>query len=171
MADQVRRVELLGMKKTPFLVLTAATLVATATAQATVQTPATPASWNNATLSQATYVVLDGKVEGNPNLVSKAEMDNILASLKRDSAGAIKRRYPNAVIATDLNTPGAIKVTPTLVTPNALVPWASLSAKLDLDLPEGSHVTLVNNFSVLTLWQKGYDAANYAYDQLALKMP
>ncbi|WP_291425191.1 hypothetical protein [Deinococcus sp.] len=136
---------------------------------ASAQNP--PAFWNTASLSGATYAVLDPKVEGNPNIVSKQQLDGIVAALRRDSAGAIKRRYPNAVIATDVNAPNTIKVTPVLTTPAALAPWAKMNVRMELQFPDSNRVVVGDNFSVLTLWQQGANAANYAYDQLTRKLP
>ena len=126
---------------------------------------------NAAALSAATYVILDPRIEGNANLITGEQQAGVLAAMKRDSAGAITRRYPNAKIAADVNTPGAIKVTPVLIAPGSLTPWAKMSAQLNLDLADGNRISLVDSFNVLTLWQKGPEAANYAYDVLASKMP
>lgn len=155
------------MKKTALLTLTATAVATTALAQA----PATPPSWNNATLSKASYVIMEPVIEGNAGgMVNAEQMAQIVTALKHDSAGAIMRHYPSAQIVTDVNTPGAIKVTPTFVTPSALAPWAKLTATMTLDLPDG-RVQLVDTFSVLTLWQQGWNVVNYAADKLVAKMP
>ncbi|GAA5512033.1 hypothetical protein Dcar01_00747 [Deinococcus carri] len=129
------------------------------------------AAWSAPTLANATYVILDPRIEGNPNIISGDQRTGILAAMKRDSAGAIKRHYPNAIIADNPQTPGAIKVTPVLQTPNALVPWAKLTAALHFDLASGQRVTLNDQFGLLTLWQHQAEAANFLYDQLAKRLP
>lgn len=158
------------MKKLSLSTLTALSLLSPALAQAPAPA-ALPASWNNAALSSATYVVLDAQVQGNPNLVNQEQMNSILAAMKRDGAGALQRHYPNAKIATDPNTPGAVVVQPILTMPGALVPWEKLTVRLDLQLPDGGRVALVDSFGLLTLWQQSWNAANYAADQLVAKMP
>lgn len=150
-------------------------LAALLSAGALAQTPATsnqlPADWNNAALASASYVILEPRIDGNANVLSADQQTGILAAMKRDSAGAIKRHYPNAQIVSDPNTPGAIKVTPTLTAPNALVPWAKVSARLDFQFPSGQTVAMVNTFGIMTLAQQSWNAANYAFDQLAQKLP
>lgn len=166
MARQERCAELLGMKTKGFLFMTTLTTTALAQAPAPI-----PASWSNTTLATATYVILEPKLEGNTKLISQEQQIGILKAMKTDSAGAIKRRYPAAQFATDPGLSGVIRVTPSLVAPSALVPWAKLNARLDLDLPDGNRVSLLDSFSVLTLWQQGWNAANYAYDRLAQRLP
>lgn len=151
------------MKKT-LLSLTGLTLLSPALAQAL------PASWNASALSTSTYVVLDAKVIGNTALVSQDQMNSILAAIKRDSAGAIKRKYPNAKIANDIATPNAILVQPTLTAPSALVPWAKMSLRYDLTLPDGS-VALVDNFSVMEVYRHSWNAMNYVGDRMIGRMP
>lgn len=163
MAHQETCVELTRMKKT-FFSLTALTLLGSALAQGV------PVSWNNSTLSTATYVVLDAKVIGNTALVSQEQMNGILAAIKRDSAGAIQRKYPNAKIATDPSTPGAIKVQPTFTTPSALVPWAKMSLRYDLTLSDGT-VALNDTFSVMEVYRHSWNAMNYVGDRMISKMP
>lgn len=163
MARQERCVELSGMKMTkPLLTLAALSLLTPALAQ--------PASWNNATLSTATYFVMDAKVVGNANLVSQDQMTSILAAIKRDSAGAIQRKYPNAKIAADPNAPGVIKVQPTFTAPSALVPWAKMNLRYDLALPDGN-VALTKDFSVWEVYQHSWNAVNYAGDSVISQMP
>ncbi|WP_227978436.1 hypothetical protein [Deinococcus terrestris] len=128
-------------------------------------------SWNARTLSTARYAILAPQIQGNPNLLSAEQRAGILAAMGRDSAGAIKRRYPGATIVADPNTPGVIKVSPVLVAPGALVPWAKLTARLDFDLPAGRRVTVQDQFGLLTLWQHQHDAANFLYDQLVQRLP
>lgn len=130
-----------------------------------------PVNWNGSSLSSATYVILDPQIQGNPNAVSAQQRQGVLEAMKRDSAGAIKRRYPNAVIATDSATPGAVQVRPVLVTPSVLAPWNKLTAQLEFRMPAGNNVILKQDFGVLTLWQKQSEAANYMYDVLAQRLP
>lgn len=159
------------MKKPTILTLSALSLLTPLALAQNQAAPQLPASWTNANLSTATYVVLDGQIEGNANVISAEQQKGVLEALKRDSAGAIKRHYPGATIATDPNTPNAIKVTPVLSAPSALVPWAKMDAKLKLQLADGNQVALVNTFSVFELYQHRAEATNYAYDQVVLKLP
>lgn len=138
-----------------------ALLVGVVHAAAPAQAAPLSALWSAPTLAAATYVILEPRIEGNPNLVTGEQRAGILAAMKRDSAGAIKRHYPKATIVDDPQTPGAIKVTPVLVTPAALLPWAKLTASLHFDLG-GQRVTLNDEFGLLTLWQQQADAANYS---------
>ncbi|MEW6422235.1 MAG: hypothetical protein AB1511_11005 [Deinococcota bacterium] len=127
-------------------------------------------SWSAPALAVAKYVILEPRIEGNPNLVTGEQRAGILAAMKRDSAGAIQRHYPKATIVNDPQTPGAIKVTPVLVAPAVLLPWAKLTASLHFDLG-GQRVTLNNEFGLLTLWQQQAEAANYVYNELVKKLP
>lgn len=129
-----------------------------------------PVNWGSS-LSSATYVILDPQIQGNPNAVSAQQRQGVLEAMKRDSAGAIKRRYPKAVIATDPATPGAVQVRPVLVTPSVLAPWNKLTAQLEFRMPAGNNMILKQDFGVLTLWQKQSEAANYMYDVLAQRLP
>lgn len=140
-------------------------------AQAGAPTQPAGTIWSASTLSSAKYVILDPRIEGNPNIVSGEQRAGILAAMRRDSAGAIKRRYPNATIVTDVQAPGVVRVTPVLVTPRALMPWAKLTARLQFDLGAGQRVTLDDQFGLLTLWQQQADAANYLYNELVKKLP
>ncbi|WP_019588243.1 hypothetical protein [Deinococcus apachensis] len=140
-------------------------------ARAAAPTRPSQATWTASRLATAKYAILDPRIEGNPNIVNGEQRAGILAAMRRDSAGAIKRRYPNATIVTDLQTPGVVRVTPVLVTPNALVPWAKLTARLQFDLGAGQIVTLDDQFGLLTLWQQQGQAANYTYDRLVQRMP
>lgn len=156
--------------QTRTLTLLPAALLLTAGLQgASAQT--TPANWTSATLASATFVILDPQIQGNPNAVSAQQRQGVLEAMKRDSAGAIKRRYPNAVIATDPAAPGAVQVKPVLVTPSVLAPWTKLTAQLEFRMPAGNNVILKQDFGVLTLWQKQAEAANYMYDVLAQRLP
>ncbi|PTA66983.1 hypothetical protein [Deinococcus arcticus] len=131
----------------------------------------TPASWTAPRLSAATYVILDPKIEGNPNLVSAEQRASILAAMKRDSAGAIKRRYPKATVTEKASTPGAIEVRPVFVAPRALLPWAKLGARLEFRLPEGQTMVLSETFGISVLLRHQAEFVNYLYDQLAARLP
>ncbi|EYB68365.1 hypothetical protein DEIPH_ctg025orf0248 [Deinococcus phoenicis] len=128
-------------------------------------------AWTSPALATAKYVILDPRIEGNPNIVNAEQRAGILAAMKRDSAGAIRRRYPGATVMTGGQAAGAIRVTPVLVTPDALVPWAKLTARLDFDLASGQRVTLGDQFGLLTLWQHQADAATYLYGELVKQLP
>lgn len=128
-------------------------------------------AWSARTLSGAKYLILAPRIEGNPEIVNDQQRAGILAAMKRDSAGAIKRRYPNASIVTNPQTPGVIKVTPILETPGALLPWAKLTARLNFDLGSGQRVSLHDQFGLMTLWKHQAEAANYLYNELAKKLP
>lgn len=128
-------------------------------------------AWSAQTLSDANYVILAPRIVGNPDIVNDQQRAGILAAMKRDSAGAIKRRYPNASIVTNLQTPGVIKVTPILETPRALLPWAKLTARLNFDLGGGQRVSVHDQFGLMTLWKHQAEAANYLYNELAKKLP
>lgn len=159
------------MHKLPTVPLLAALLGVSLPAQAAAPTQPPRAIWAASTLASAKYVILDPRIEGNPNIVSGEQRAGILAAMKRDSAGAIKRRYPSATIVTDPQTPGAVRVTPVLVTPRALVPWAKLTARLQFDLGGGQQVVLDDQFGLLTLWQQQAQAANFLYDELVKRLP
>lgn len=147
-----------------------------------VQTPATPApatpapvtpptvTWDQTSLSRASYAIQEPVWQGSTSLVSAEQRSGILQALKNDAAGALKRRYPAATIVA-ADAPGAVKVTPVLTAPQALVPWAKLGLSLNLQLPGGPTQTLTESFGLLTLWQQGPEAANYAYDQMVKKLP
>ncbi|WP_229752813.1 hypothetical protein [Deinococcus aerophilus] len=131
-----------------------------------------PTDWTGQRLSTATYVILDPQMQGNPDLLGGAQRQGILDAMRRDSARALKRRYPGATIAVAGTTAhDSIRVTPVLITPGALLPWLKLTAQLEFALPGGQRVVLGEQFGLLVLWQKQADAANYLYDQLARKLP
>ncbi|GAA0517241.1 hypothetical protein [Deinococcus depolymerans] len=130
-----------------------------------------PASWSGQTLARATFVIQAPQIQGNANVVNADQRRGILEAMKRDSAGALKRRYPGATISSDPAAAGAIRVTPVLVAPAALLPWNKLSAQWQFVMPEGGNVVLKQDFGVLTLWQKQAEAANYMYDVLAQRLP
>jgi hypothetical protein len=131
-----------------------------------------PAGWTGERLSTATYVILDPQMQGHPDLLGSAQRQGILDAMRRDSARALKRRYPGATIAAaGATVPDGIRVTPVLITPGALLPWLKLTAQLEFALPGGQRVVLGEQFGLLVLWQKQADAANYLYDRLARKLP
>lgn len=138
-------------------------------AVAAAQTPV-PANWTNARLSTATYVILDPQMLG-PSLLGGGDQTSVLDAMRRDSGNALKRRYPGAAISEDAGNPQAIRVTPVLVTPSALLPWLKLTARLEFALPEGNRVIVGQDFGLLTVWQHQSEAANFVYDQLAQRLP
>ncbi|GHF97930.1 hypothetical protein GCM10017783_07290 [Deinococcus piscis] len=129
------------------------------------------ANWGGINPATATYVILSPQISGNRSLVSAGDYQTVVKALATDSAGAIKRRYPKATIATDPATPGAIRVTPSLTAPGALLPWAKFSAGLSLKLPSGQVVNVQQNFGVLEVYNHRANAANYIFDQLAKQLP
>lgn len=135
--------------------------------------PAAPAAdlMTRARLAQATYVIQAPEIRGNPNLLNGEQRETILRAMKTDSGAAIKRRYPQATVTTDGAAPNAIRVTPILITPGALLPWLSMGAQLQLDFPEGRRVILSESHSVLTVYQHQADAANFVFDSLSKKLP
>ncbi|MFC6667077.1 hypothetical protein ACFP9V_18305 [Deinococcus radiopugnans] len=116
--------------------LTSAALLSPLVLSAHAQTPAAPlpTDWSSARLSSATYVILDPQLVG-PNLLGGSDQTSVLAAMRRDAGGALKRRYPGATISRDAASPQAIRVTPVLQTPGALLPWLKLTARLDFALP------------------------------------
>ncbi|WP_415789441.1 hypothetical protein [Deinococcus saxicola] len=145
----------------------ATALLLTAQAQPSA---ALPAAWTGARLATATYVILDPQMVG-PNLLGGSDQTSVLDAMRRDSGNALKRRYPGATISTDAATAGAIRVIPVLNTPSALLPWLKLTARLDLTLPEGGKVSLAQEFTLWDVYQHRAEAANFVYDQLALRLP
>ncbi|WP_019007940.1 hypothetical protein [Deinococcus aquatilis] len=155
--------------KTPIL---SCTLLAALTfGAASTVTPSPAPAWTHEGLAAATYVILEPRVEGNINLVGADQRKSILEAMKRDSAGAITRRYPTAKIAADGATPGAIRVTPTFIAPRSLVPWAKLGGRLDFELPSGQKVSLREDFGISILLQKRSEFVNYMYDTVAKQLP
>ncbi|MFK7604040.1 hypothetical protein ACI3L1_17715 [Deinococcus sp. SM5_A1] len=140
------------------------------TAQAQTPAAALPAAWTGARLATATYVILDPQMVG-PNLLGGSDQTSVLDAMRRDSGNALKRRYPGATISTDTATAGAIRVIPVLNTPSALLPWLKLTARLDLTLPEGGKVSLAQEFTLWDVYQHRAEAANFVYNQLALRLP
>lgn len=160
--------------KTPMLsrTLLAALTLGTASAMtASAVTPITAPTWTREGLAAATYVILEPRVEGNINLVGADQRKSILEAMKRDSAGAIVRRYPTAKIATNAATPGAIRVTPTFIAPRSLVPWAKLGGKLDFELPGGQKMSAREDFGISILLQKRSEFVNYMYDTVVKQLP
>jgi hypothetical protein len=131
--------------------------------------PATGA-WNAQRLSNATYVILDPVIEGNQNLVSAEQRQSILAAMRRDSGGALKRRYPQATI-TATPSANAIQVRPVFVAPNALVPWNKLGARMEFQAPGGQRMTVSDTFGISVLLRYRAEFVNYMYDQLATRLP
>ena len=121
-------------------------------------------------LRAATYVILDPVIEGNQNLVSAEQRQSILAAMRRDSAGALKRRYPQATIAAAPSA-NAIQVRPVFVAPKALVPWNKLGARLEFQLPQGQKYVLSDTFGISVLLRYRAEFVNYMYDQLAARLP
>ncbi|WP_188969148.1 hypothetical protein [Deinococcus aerolatus] len=155
----------------PRPLLASAALLTTLLVSAQAQNPAPlPADWTSARLSTATYVILDPQMTG-PNLLGGSDQGSVLAAMRRDSAGALKRRYPGATISLDAASPQAIRVTPVLQTPSALLPWLKLTARLDFTLPGGERVSVAQDFGLLSVWQHQAEAANFVYDQLAQRLP
>jgi hypothetical protein len=151
--------------------LNAAALAALLATPAQAGAPTPTATWSAETLSRAQYLILDPRIEGNPGVVNDEQRAGILSAMRRDSGEAIRRRYPQATIVTGAEMPGAIRVTPVLVAPGTLVPWAKLSARLDFDLPDGGRVSLNDTFGLLILWQHQAEAATYVYGELAKRLP
>lgn len=153
-------------------------LAAPAPAPAPVTAPApapqpaqtAPAGWTNAALASATYAVQEPVWEGGAALVSEEQRQGILRAMKNDSGQAIVRRYPAARLV-EAGAAGAVRATPVIVAPNALLPWSTLGVRLDLELPGGAKVSLRENFGLLTLWQQGPEAANFAFNQLVRQLP
>ncbi|MBB6017486.1 hypothetical protein [Deinococcus radiopugnans] len=152
--------------------LTSAALLSPLVLSAHAQTPAAPlpTDWSSARLSSATYVILDPQLVG-PNLLGGSDQTSVLAAMRRDAGGALKRRYPGATISRDAASPQAIRVTPVLQTPGALLPWLKLTARLDFALPGGERVSVGQEFSLWSVYQHQSEAANFVYDQLALRLP
>lgn len=142
----------------------------TAPAQ-TVPAPALATPLTHAGLQDATFVVLPPVIQGGNALVSGDQRSAILSAMSRDSAGAISRRYPGARFAADANLPGAVRVTPLLVAPGALLPWANFAAQLTLQSPGQPDLTLQQQFNVWTIYTHRAEAANFMFDQLARQLP
>lgn len=133
--------------------------------------PAVPSGWTNERLSGATYLILAPQIQGNQNLISAEQRVGVLRALRKDSGDAILRRYPKGRVVQEGAFPGAIRVTPVLTAPAALVPWAKLSVSLVFDLPGGGRRIMNEPFGLTTLVRQGPQAANYAFDQIARRLP
>lgn len=156
----------------PLSAAAALALLGLTAALAQTSAPATlPAAWTHERLSQATFVIADPEIRGNAGLVNDSQRAGILKAMRKDSGDALKRRYPQAVLSSGAVSSNAIRVTPVMEAPAALRPWSNLTASLTFDLPEGSTVVVKQRFSLLTLWQRGSGAANFAFDQIANRLP
>lgn len=132
---------------------------------------AVPAGWTHARLALATFVILDPQIQGNPALIGDRQQQGVLRALRRDSGDALKRHYPQATVVWGTPGPAIIRVTPILNAPLALPPSSKLSVSLTFDLPEGARVVMVESFGVVTLWRRGTEAANYAFDRVVYRLP
>lgn len=130
-----------------------------------------PGGWTHQVLAQATYVILPPQIRGNQALISPEQRVGVLRAMRKDSGDALRRRYPGGRITQDETSPGAIRVTPILTSPAALAPWAKLTVSLSFDLPAGGVVVMNQPFGLMTLWKQGPNAANYAFDQIARRLP
>ena len=130
-----------------------------------------PSGWTHEAMAQATYLILPPQVQGNQNLISAEQRQGVLRALRKDSGDAILRRYPKGRVIHEGAATGAVRVTPVLTSPAALVPWAKLSVSLTFDLPDGGQMVMNEPFGLMTLVQRGPDAANYAFDQIARRLP
>lgn len=157
---------------TPAVLLPPAALLTAALTVAHAQPSAgpLPAAWNGDRLSTATYVILPPQIQG-PSLLDGGEQASVLTAMRRDAGRALKRRYPGATISTDAASPQAIRVTPLLQTPRALLPWLKLTARLDFALPGGERVSVGQDFTLWSVYQHQAEAANFVYDQLARRLP
>lgn len=151
-------------------------LIAPIFTSASANAPAAPevrSLWNNTKLSAANYLVTKAQVYGSPSTVSSQEVQTILKAMQNDAAAAIKRRYPQATVvgATANVANDVVKLTPVLIVPNGLWPWSSVEVRMLFLLQNGQRVNLTKHFGVLELWNKSYDAANYAFDQMTQQLP
>ncbi|WP_407569765.1 hypothetical protein [Deinococcus altitudinis] len=134
------------------------------------QTAAKPATWTNADLQAATYVVLAPSLEGNPGALSADQQKSVLVAMQHDLQGAVLRKYPTAKFVTDASTPGVITLRPVLTVPGSLLPWNSFQARVELS-QNGGNAVVQDNFGVLEVYQHQADAANYLFDRLVGKLP
>ncbi|SMB92232.1 hypothetical protein [Deinococcus hopiensis] len=137
-------------------------------------TPTQTAPVDLAKFATGKYVILEPQVQGNVTILNEQERGEVLGAMKRDSAGALKRRYPGATIVTDsaqAAQPDVIRVTPMIVAPPNLLPWSKLSAGLSFDLAGGQRVVLSDQYSIMAVWAHRFDAANFVYDGLLKKLP
>ena len=122
-------------------------------------------------LQGATFVILTPVIQGNFSLVGGSDQAAIVAAMMRDSAGALKRHYPNAKFASDPALPGAVRVTPQMLAPSALVPWATIGARWVIQAQGAPDLVLHQNFSLWTVYLHRAEAANFVFDQLAQRLP
>ncbi len=122
-------------------------------------------------LQSATFVILTPVIQGNFSLVGGSDQAAIVAAMMRDSAGALKRHYPNAKFASDPALPGAVRVTPQMLAPSALVPWANIGARWIIQAQGAPDLILQQNFSLWTVYLHRAEAANFVFDQLAQRLP
>ena len=122
-------------------------------------------------LQGATFVILTPVIQGNFSLVGGSDQAAIVAAMMRDSAGALKRHYPNAKFASDPALPGAVRVTPQMLAPSALVPWANIGARWIIQAQGAPDLVLQQNFSLWTVYLHRAEAANFVFDQLAQRLP
>ncbi len=112
------------------------------------------------------------QVQGNTNIVSADQLKEIVAAMSRDSINALKRRYPAAQVSQDVNAANVVRVTPVMVAPNALVPWASVQGQLILqDSVTGQQLVSRGSYGLLDVYNHRADAANYVFDQLVQQLP
>ncbi|WP_243398376.1 hypothetical protein [Deinococcus koreensis] len=141
------------------------------TATLALGTAQVPSGWTHQRLSQATYLILPPQIQGNQALISPEQRQGVLRAMHKDSGDALRRRYPEITLTQDQAASGAIRVTPILTSPAALVPWAKLNVSLTFDLPGGGQMVMRETTSLLTLVRQGPNAANYAFDQIARRLP
>lgn len=134
--------------------------------------PTQAAPLNRDRLQGATYVIMPPQVLGNTNLVNGDQLKEIIGAMSRDSAGALKRRYTGAQFGQDANAAGVIRVTPVMVAPNALVPWATIQGQLILqDSTTGQQLVSKGSYGLLAVYNHRADAANFVFDQLVQQLP
>jgi len=128
-------------------------------------------AWSPAVLAGASYVILPPRIEGNSKVLNAQQRQVILKSMRQDLAQAIKRRYPRATVVAEAGSGEAVKVTPVVEAPRALLPWTKLMVRLVFELRNGEHVVLKNQFNLLTLWRQQDNAARYVYDKMVKDLP
>lgn len=123
------------------------------------------------TLPTGTYLVLKPKMEGNIGFIKKKDLPVILKALRGDSQRAIQKRYPKAKFVTDAQTPNVIKVLPVMHIPQAFTPWSKVKVGLHLQLASGKRARVTQSLNIVTVANQGPEAANYAFEQVAKKLP
>lgn len=123
------------------------------------------------TLPTGTYLVLEPKMEGNTSFIKKKDLPVILKALRGDSQKAIQKRYPKAKFVTDAKTPNVIKVLPIMHIPQAFAPWSKVKVGLHLQLASGKRARVIQSLNIVTVANQGPEAANYAFEQVAKKLP